>query len=65
MALTKETEQKIEILADNQIQVRDTTIILEDGVELSRTHHRHVLAVGADVSAESQRVRDIAASVWV
>jgi hypothetical protein len=48
MALTKETmNDKIEVLqlaaGYPVIQVRTATIIKEDGVEISRTFHRHVL----------------------
>ena len=45
MAITKEmTEDKIEVVGDfKHIQVRTVTIIKEDGVELSRSYHRHAL----------------------
>ena len=45
MAITKETiEDKIEIVGDYKtIQVRTATVIKEDGVELSRSFHRHVV----------------------
>ena len=43
MALTKEVVQdKIEVMGDyKHIQVRTVTIVKEDGVELSRSYHRH------------------------
>ena len=52
MAITKRTEQgKIEIVKPfNCIQVRTDTVIEEDGVELSRSFHRHV--VTPDISAD-------------
>ena len=45
MALTKEVVQdKIEVVGDfKHIQIRTATIIKEDGVELSRSFHRHSL----------------------
>ena len=45
MALTKEVVyDKIEIVSDyKHVQCREATIIKEDGVELSRSLHRHVL----------------------
>ena len=44
MAITKRTENdKIEVVNKWNIQVRTATIIEEDGVELSRNYHRHVL----------------------
>ena len=65
MALTEETVQdKIEIVGDYKIiQVRTATIIKKDGVEISRSFHRHVVAPNADTSGESDDVKAIAAQV--
>ena len=53
MALTKTTEiGQIEIVtAYKHIQVRMDTVVKEEGKELSRTYHRHV--VTPDISAEN------------
>ena len=80
MAITKETvEDKIEIVGDYKaIQVRTATVIKEDGVELSRSFHRHALVcvnsvkndddswthTDTDVSGESTEVQAIATTVW-
>ena len=80
MALTKElTEDKIEVVGDyKNIQVRTATVIKEDGVELSRSFHRHVVEcvssvqadddtwthTDTDVSGESTEVQGIATAVW-
>ena len=64
MAITKRTELKEEILPDQTIQIRTTTVIEEDGVELARKHHRHVVVPGDDVTGEAQEVQDIAAALW-
>jgi hypothetical protein len=80
MAITKETiEDKIEIVGDYKaIQVRTATVIKEDGVELSRSFHRHVVDcvssvkndddswthTDTDVSGESTEVQAIATAVW-
>ena len=68
MALTEETlEDKIEIVGEfKHIQVRTATVIKKDGVEISRSFHRHV--VSPDISAddlkkESADVQGIAAQV--
>ncbi len=65
MALTEETVQdKLEIVGDyKMIQVRTATIIKKDGVEISRSFHRHVVAPDSDVSGESADVKAIAAQV--
>ena len=65
MALTERTvEDKIEIVGDfKHIQVRTATVIERDGVEISRSFSRHVIAPDADVSGESAEVQAIAAAV--
>ena len=65
MALTEETVQdKIEIIGDyKMIQVRTANVIKKDGVEISRSFHRHVVAPDADTSGESDDVKAIAAQV--
>jgi hypothetical protein len=61
MALTERKEiDQITVLVDGQIQVREATVIEKDGVEISRTFHRHVVAPGADLSGEDARVKKIA-----
>lgn len=63
MAITKRTEEdKIEVVGQfKMIQVRTATVIEEDGVELSRSFHRHVVAPNADSSNESADVRAMVA----
>ena len=66
MAITKETIQdKIEVVGDfKHIQVRTATVIKEDGVELSRSFHRHVVSPDSDSTNESAEVQGIANAVW-
>ena len=80
MAITKEIiEDKIEVVGDYKtIQVRTATVIKEDGVELSRSFHRHALDcvssvkndddswthTDTDISGESAEVQGIANTVW-
>ena len=63
MAITKRTEEdKIEVVGEfKMIQVRTATIIEEDGVELSRSFHRHVIAPDSDSSGESADVKAMVA----
>ena len=63
MAITKRIEQdKIEVVGEfKHIQVRTATIIEEDGVEISRTFHRHTVAPNSDVSSESEDVKAMVA----
>ena len=53
----------IEVVENGCIQVRTKTAIKEDGVEISSKFHRHVVAPGADYSAEDAKVKAIAASI--
>ena len=69
MALTKETNNdKIEVLqlaaGYPVVQVRTATVISEDGTEISRTFHRHVLTPDADLSSEDADVAAIAGAVF-
>ena len=64
MAITKRTELKEEILPNQIIQIRTTTVVEEDGVELARNHHRHVVVPGQDVTGESDEVQAIAEALW-
>ena len=66
MALTERSvEDKIEIVGDyKHIQVRTATVIDRDGVEISRSFHRHALAPDADISGESAEVQAICNAVW-
>ena len=65
MALTEETkEDKIEIVGDfKHVQVRTATVIKRDGVEISRSFSRHVVAPDSDISGESSQVQAICAAV--
>ena len=64
MAITKRTELKEEILPSQVIQIRTTTVVEEDGVELARNHHRHVVVPGQDLTGEPNEVQLIAAALW-
>ena len=64
MALTEDSiVDSIDVLPDGQIQVRRANRIFRDGVEISKSYHRHVVAPGDDLSKEDSRVADIGAVV--
>ena len=65
MALTERTIiDKIEIVGDfKHIQCRHATVIERDGVEISRSFHRHVIAPSDDVTGEPTEVQAICAAV--
>ena len=68
MALTKSTlNDKIEVINTgdwSSVQVRTATIISEDGTELSKSFHRHVVMPDADLSAEDADVAAICTPVF-
>ena len=74
MTIIKENiVDKIEVLEMGQVQVRTATVIKEDGTELSRSFHRHVLQPrtksgdtwgDTDISGEDARVQAIANATW-
>jgi len=65
LALTEETVQdKIEVVGEfKHVQVRTATVIKRDGVEISRTFSRHVVAPNADITGESIEVQNICNAV--
>jgi hypothetical protein len=65
MALTENTSiDQIEIVGDWNIQVRQATVIEKDGVQVARSFHRWVLNPDSDISAQEQKVKDIANAAW-
>jgi len=62
MALTKEQViDKIEIVENGIVQVRQATKILEDGNELSKSYHRWTISPGQDYSDQPDNVKAICA----
>ena len=68
MAITKTTvNDKIEVINQGDwstVQVRTATIIAEDGTEISRTFHRHVVMPDADIAQEDLDVYAICNQVF-
>jgi len=79
MAITKTTEiPKIEVVQTWNVQVATDTVIKEDGTEISRSRHRHVLQpctsskdsddkwthTDTDISAEAAEVQAVVNAVW-
>ena len=61
MALSKVTVvDKIEVLEKGQVQVRTATRVLEDGVELSSSFHRHIVVPQVRTGYE----KDVSAGTW-
>jgi archaellum component FlaF (FlaF/FlaG flagellin family) len=57
MALSKSTTQEITVLEDGQLQVKDITRIIEDGVVISAQNHRRVVVPGQEIPDSDTRVK--------
>ena len=74
MALTKEFEYDCEVRGVHKdVQVRKATIVKDDGEEISRTYHRHVLHCrtktddtwgDTDISGEDAAIQAVCNAVW-
>tara|TARA_R100001509_G_C4812747_1_gene196986 strand:- start:30 stop:323 length:294 start_codon:yes stop_codon:yes gene_type:complete len=80
MAITKEAViEKIEVIGSWNVQVATDTVIKEDGTEIGRSRHRHVLVpfvslynddtkkwshTATDISGENTSVQAIANAAW-
>mgnify|MGYP003141545088 CR=1 FL=1 len=76
MAITKTTEiAQIEVVGEHKhVQVATDTVIKEDGTEISRSRHRHVVHAGTindsdawvdtDISGEAAEVQSICNAAW-
>ena len=79
MAITKEAIiEKIEVVGSWNVQVATDTVIKEDGTEISRSRHRHVLQpytsskdsddkwthTDTDISSEDDTVKAVCNAVW-
>ena len=60
MTLDKQTKiDRVEVVENGTVQVRQATIILENGNQISRTFHRWCITPGEDYSTQEQQVQDI------
>lgn len=74
MALEKSFEYDCEVRGPYKaVQVRRATVIKDDGVEISRTYHRHVLHPrtksgdtwgDTDISGEDAAIQAVCNAVW-
>jgi hypothetical protein len=65
MALEKQVAiDKIEVLENGSIQVRQITRIVEDGAELSASYHRWALVPADDLTGQELKVAAVANAVW-
>jgi hypothetical protein len=65
MALTEQKViDKIEVVENGTLQVREATRIMKDGNQVAQTYHRFSFSPGSDVSEMPANVQAIAAAAW-
>jgi len=66
VAITKEVViDSIQVLELGQIQVRESTYFVENGVRIGHhSYHRHVINPGQDITNEDARVKSVANTDW-
>jgi hypothetical protein len=65
MALTEKIEiDRIEVVGNWNVQVRQATTIERDGVFVSKTFHRWILTPDSDITNQDQKVQDICNTAW-
>ena len=55
---------KIEILSDKTLQIREANIIKKDGSVIAKTFHRYTLGKTSDLANQPQKIKDIAEVLW-
>jgi cell division FtsZ-interacting protein ZapD len=55
---------KIEVVENGILQVREATRIMKDGEQIAQTYHRWSFTPGSDVSEMPANVQAIAAAAW-
>lgn len=65
MALTEnKVIDKIEVVENGTVQVREVNRVLKDGAEIARNFHRWTLTPGQDVSDQAANVQAICQAAW-
>ena len=65
MALTEtKVIDKIEVVENGSVQVREATKIERDGVEIAKTYHRWLLTPAQDLTGQPANVVAICNVVW-
>jgi hypothetical protein len=55
---------KIEVVENGTVQVREATKIMKDGEEIAKTYHRWAFTPASDVSGQPANVQAICAAAW-
>jgi hypothetical protein len=65
MALTEKIEiDRVEVVENGIVQVRQATTVYRNGGELAKSFHRWLLTPGQDVSDQADNVKAICQAAW-
>jgi hypothetical protein len=65
MALTEvKVIDKIEIVENGSVQIREVTRIMKDGAEIAHTYHRWTFAPGQNIADQPEKVQAICNVAW-
>ena len=65
MALTEKIEiDRVEVVENGVVQVRQATRVIKDGAEIAKNFHRWTLVPGQDVSDQADNVKAICQAAW-
>jgi hypothetical protein len=64
MLVEKKILDKIEIVNEKNIQVREAVLIEKNEQIIAKTFHRYILSPGDDLSEQPQKIKDIAEILW-
>lgn len=64
MALTEKTEWYVGINEDSVMEIRKDRVILDNGISITSLNTRYVLEPGQDVTAQPQKIRQLANFIW-
>jgi len=65
ITFTKRNEYMVEVIPPHYVlQCRRADIIEEDGAEIGRTYHRHIVCPSDDVSGQCHEIQAVAGALW-
>lgn len=64
MLTEQKTIDRVEVVENGIVQVREVNRVLKDGAEIARNFHRWTLTPGQDVSDQAANVQAICQAAW-
>lgn len=65
MALTEhKVISRISLHDSDMVEIREDTVVMRDGVEIAKIHHRRVIAPDSDTAALPARIKKLTDAFW-